>query len=337
VRGARLLRQGAPLLLIGLLLAGCAARVPNLAEHLPEADGLQVAPALELAAVPFHPQAEYQCGPAALATVLAWSGATVTVAELVERVYLPARQGSLQPELRATARHFDRLAYEPEPRLSALLGELAAGHPVLVLQNLGFGPWPRWHYAVVIGYDAVTETFILRSGMTQRLVVSTRRFLASWVRADAWSMVVLPAGTLPASADLPRYLRAAADLEATGSPAAAQQAWAAAAQRWPESPATWFGLGNVHYRLQDMQAARAAFEQALRVAPTHIASHHNLAQIHLQHGCLALAHRHLAAAERQLALLPGLAPSLQALRETLEGRHDHAAPAPSMCDPTAET
>ncbi len=311
----------ATLLAAVALLAGCAHGPPPLMDHLPvaEDDGT---PTLfrELSDVPFHPQSRYQCGPAALATVLEHSGVAVTPEALVPRIYMPARQGSLQPEMRATARQFDRLAYEPEPRLAALLAEVAAGHPVLVLQKLGFGPWPGWHYAVVIGYDARDDTFILRSGTTKREVQSSRRFLTSWLRADAWSLVVLPPGTLPASADLPRYLRAAADLEATGSSTAALAVWKMGAQAWPNSAAIWFGLGNVHYQREEISQSLSAYQQALRVSPTHIASHHNLARLHLAQDCLTEAEQHLQAAERQLDSLPALASSLQGIRAELTQR-----------------
>ncbi len=309
------------------LLAACAHGPPPLIDHLPSAEGDRAPPLFrELSDVPFHPQSEYQCGPAALATVLEHSGIEVTPEALVQRVYLPGRRGSLQPEIRATARQFDRLAYEPEPRLAALLAELAAGHPVLVLQKLGFGPWPGWHYAVVIGYDTRNDTFILRSGTTEREVLSSRRFLTSWLRADAWSLVVVQPGTLPASADLPRYLRAAADLEATGSTAAALAAWDAGANAWPDTPATWFGLGNVRYQRADIAGAVMAYQQALRISPTHVASHHNLARLYLEHDCLTEAARHLEAAERGLAALPALSPALQMLRAELAQRRATGEP-----------
>ena len=56
---------------------------------------------IELESTPFHPQTSYQCGPAALATVLGAAGLTVSPAALADEVYLPGRQGSLQPELAA--------------------------------------------------------------------------------------------------------------------------------------------------------------------------------------------------------------------------------------------
>jgi len=45
------------------------------------------------------------------------------------------------------------VAYQLEPRLEDVLREVAAGTPVIVLENYGFRIWPVWHYSVVVGYD----------------------------------------------------------------------------------------------------------------------------------------------------------------------------------------
>ena len=87
--------------------------------------------------VPFHPQTELQCGPAALATVLGASGALATPETLAPQVYLPDRGGSLQIELQAASRTWGRIPFQLAPDISQLLDELATGRPVLVLQNLG--------------------------------------------------------------------------------------------------------------------------------------------------------------------------------------------------------
>ena len=79
---------------------------------------------------------------------------TVTPDELVSQTYLPGRRGSLQLELIAAARRHQRIPYVLDPDAAALFAELDAGHPVLVLQDLGVGPLHVWHYAVVIGYEA---------------------------------------------------------------------------------------------------------------------------------------------------------------------------------------
>ena len=126
--------------------------------------------AIELEETPFFSQTRYQCGPAALATTLVASGANAELDELVDAVYLPGRQGSLQLEMLAATRSAGRLPYVVNKTLSALLEELDAGRPVIVLQNLGVRVIPRWHYAVVVGIDAGRDRVILRSGTERRRV-----------------------------------------------------------------------------------------------------------------------------------------------------------------------
>ena len=59
---------------------------------------------VEIQGVPFFAQEEHQCGPAALATMLKFSGLDVTPAALTEKVYVPGREGSFAVELAAAAR-----------------------------------------------------------------------------------------------------------------------------------------------------------------------------------------------------------------------------------------
>ena len=131
-----------------LLLSGCATQLQ--ATKLMDSPPPGLSTAVELRQVPFFPQERYQCGPAALATVLNWSGVTITPEQLVDEVYLPQRHGSLQVELMAATRRHQRLPYILEPDLQAMLDEVRGGHPVLVLLNLGLSWYPVWHYVVVM-------------------------------------------------------------------------------------------------------------------------------------------------------------------------------------------
>lgn len=163
-------------------LAGCTLNPPRFAPE--ETVGLPSK--VELTRVPFFPQKRYQCGPAALATVLSTSGAAGTPDDLVNEVYLPGKKGSLQVDLVAAARMRDRVVYEVSRDMPALLHQVAAGSPVLVMQNLGVKVIPIWHYAVVVGYDLDAGTLVLRSGTTQRRVMGMRRFMSTWNRAQRW-------------------------------------------------------------------------------------------------------------------------------------------------------
>ncbi|MGK2914915.1 MAG: PA2778 family cysteine peptidase [Porticoccaceae bacterium] len=273
--------------------------------------------AVELSATPFFPQEEYQCGPAALATVLAAADASATPDELAPLVYLPARKGSLQPELVATVRRYQRLPYVIDTDFSALLAEVTGGRPVLVLQNLGVSWYPIWHYAVVVGYQPGTDQLLLRSGTTKRQPVGTRRFLNSWARAGNWGLVVLKPGELPAHADADRYLQAVAALESASHYAAALSAYQAAFARWPTDTRTRFGVANSLLGLGRANEAIHHYRQLLASQPDNAAALNNLAEALAATGCREQA---ITTIERAIAvpgLPPTLAPVLQKTRAEL--------------------
>jgi tetratricopeptide (TPR) repeat protein len=240
-------------------------------------------PAAAVAGVPFHPQTELHCGPAALAMVLGWSGQAVSPAELAPAVFTPGRAGSLQHDLVAAARRHDRLAV-PVSRLRDLLSELAAGHPVLVLQNLGLDWWPQWHYAVAIGYDQGAGELLLHSGLEPRRAVSLATFERTWARAGRWALVVLPPATLPASAEPATVLQAALGLEQGGRPGAAARAYTAIHARWPAALGALLGLGNARYAQGDLAGAETAFRDAVARHPEAAVAWNNLAHVLAERG-----------------------------------------------------
>src|SRR5262249_855454 len=155
----------------------------------------------------------YQCGPAALATVLANAGAPVTADELVPEVYVEGLHGSLQAELLAATRRHGLIPYILAPSPHAPLAEVRPGRPVLGLENLRVPRIPVWHYAVVVGYDAGQDAIVLRSGTEQRRLERSSRFLRSWQRGDHWAFVAVEPGSLPATAAPDAYARAVIDAE----------------------------------------------------------------------------------------------------------------------------
>ncbi len=283
-------------ILLVLALTGCAGTGPVISPLLPAGSSEAV---VELGATPFVAQTDYQCGPAALAMLLQAAGSRVTPTDLVPAVYLPARQGSLQLELIAATRRHGRLPYVIEPLISVLLEELRAGRPVLVLQNLGLRSHPVWHYAVAVGYRPEADEIILRSGTTRRKLMDASRFMRTWENAGAWGLLVLRPGELPARVDPGTYIRAAADLESVGQTRAAGEAYAAATAHWPDNATAWFGLGNTHYHLGELEVAEHAYRQALRADPGYLAAYNNLAMLLARRGCYPAA---LATLEQALEL-----------------------------------
>jgi hypothetical protein len=290
-----------------LLLGGCATpQVAQLDALWPAGIPAQA----ELSRVPFFPQEDYECGPAALAMVAHAAGVTVTPEVLVNQVYLPGRKGSLQPEMLAATRRQGLLAYPLKPRVEDILREVAAGHPVLVFQNLAFPVYPVWHYAVVMGYDRARHVLLLHSGRTARMEISLFAFERTWARGNHWAMLALPPGQLPATAEAQTYTTAASALERVNV-RGAQHAFATALQHWPDDRAALLGAGNTAYALGQYDAAAKAYHQLVLKHPDFADGWNNLAQVLLELGRRREAGQ---AIQRALALGGERLPDYQALQ-----------------------
>ncbi|HKE45394.1 MAG TPA: PA2778 family cysteine peptidase [Steroidobacteraceae bacterium] len=278
------------------LLHGCASRGPTIASSLDTAAPRRV----ELEATPFFAQRDYQCGPAALATVLGASGVDVAPDDLVEKVYLPEKRGSLQPEMIAATRGYDRLAVVLDGNLDSVLQEVAAGNPVLVLQNLGVATVPFWHYAVVVGFDAERDSVLLRSGQDARKAIASGRFGYQWSLARNWAVVVVRPDTVPVTASAEHYLEAAAGLEAAKRDDAALLAYRTAHERWPADTTALLGIGNISYAQGRLADAEAAYRDVLTLAEHNAAARNNLAQVLLERGDPATALTEILRAQSDL-------------------------------------
>lgn len=303
--------------LLALALSACASG-PVLRDYALSPDSV------ELARTPFFSQAEYQCGPAALATVLNASGITVALETLTPQVYLPQRKGSLQAEMVAATRRYGRVPYVLRPELTDLLAELKAGTPVLVLQNLGLSLLPIWHYAVVIGYDVPSDSLLLRSGTEKNLRMTRHRFEASWDRAQRWALVTMPPTQIPVTATGTEWLQAASAFEELGQPVVAAEAYTAATRRWPVQARAWQALANARYALRDLTGAQAALRTSLKLEPS-AATYNNLAHVLLERGCPKRASAELDRADAA-ADAANYAATLARTRATLKTRSTRDAP-----------
>lgn len=262
-----------------MLTTGCAGNVRVMMSELE-----QQTKSIELVDTPFYPQITDQCGPSALAAILNVTGVNVTPSVLKSSIYIPDRQGSLQLEMLAATRSYQRIPYTLDPDVKTLVSELQAGRPVLVLQNLGSSFAPVWHYAVVVGYLPDEKRFVLRSGDQERLRVKASTFIRSWRRADYWAFVALKPGTVPDNADVAKYLSALAAFESTGGNANTIAAYEAAVVKWPENTLAQLGLGNAYYAVGQLERAQAVYTSLLRTDQHNAIVLNNLAQVLAEQG-----------------------------------------------------
>jgi tetratricopeptide (TPR) repeat protein len=283
-------------LIVCLLILSSCASTPQSKQI--QTDGLGTLPlAVELTDTPFFPQTQYQCGPAALATLLQTHGVKTTPEKLSKQIYIPERKGSLQIEMAVATRRHEMLPYKLEPQLIDIFTEVAEGNPVLVLQNLGLDWYTQWHYAVVVGYDTDNHEIILRSGTTRRWITPFEVFERTWKRADFWALVIVPIGEIPRTAEPLRYLKTAYAFEETGSPELALKAYQSASRQWPDVAVIWMTLGNMAFDNHDWPEAVRAFSTASSLESESIISWNNLAYALHAYGC---------ATQAQMALQCGL-------------------------------
>jgi hypothetical protein len=251
-----------------------------------------------ISSVPFFPQTEYQCGPASLAMTLVWSGVSTDPEQLAGSVYTPSLKGSLQPAMIGAARRHGRVAYvisSPEE----LLTEVAAGYPVIVLQNLGLSWVPVWHYAVVVGYDADSGVVTLHSGETNSKEISLRVFDNTWSRSSYWGLLTLPPDRLPATASETGYTEAVLGLEKARRWPEAIKGYRTALKKWPSNLNARMGIGNSYYAMGDLPSAEQSFSEATLQFPTEGAAFNNLAQVLFEQGKKKAA---LTAAEKAVSM-----------------------------------
>jgi hypothetical protein len=277
--------------LLGTLLTsltGCGILAPQTQAVLSQPPA-GLPPSAEIRNVPYFAQTEHHCGPAALAMALGGAGIKVTPGQLADQVYLPGRQGSLQVEMLAAARRNGLVAYVLEPYLDDVLFEVAAGTPVITLENYGAPYFPVWHYAVAIGFDLQRREMIRHSGALERKALPLSVFEYFWrqgYRGGRWAMVAVPPERVPATATEQRYAEAVTALEKTGHVRGAATAYEALLKRWPDNLIALMGRGNTAHALGDLALAEATFRHAVATHATSAAAFNNLAQTLLDRGKL---------------------------------------------------
>ena len=299
-------RRWAGMLILSCLSIACASSPQSrlLIDNPPD-----IPARVELTEVPFFPQQEYHCGPAALASIFSYHGTEVEPDQIADLIYIPGLKGSLQTEVVAATRQFELLPVQLDGTLESLLREIAAGNPVFVLQNLGLDSIPVWHYEVVIGYDFAERAVILRSGLNPRVLRPFSVFEQTWKRAGFWALAIVDASRIPASVEVDAYLDSVIAMEEVGRTESAHQAYLTALRRWPESMLAHSGYGNTAYALGDLATAETAYMAALEIDPDNPQLLNNYAYTLAQLG------RHEAAME---AIRKGLAlePENQNLKDS---------------------
>lgn len=154
------------------------------------ATAVSSAPARLDLAVPVEKAAHERCGPAALAMVMRFYGADSAALAEAGRAYDPALRGALITDLAAAARRAGFRADVSTLTADSLIALLREGVPPVVLYQTGRRPVTSPHYAVVRGWDASEEAFLLNDGGNEPRRTRRSDLEGRWRTAGSQALVV---------------------------------------------------------------------------------------------------------------------------------------------------
>jgi ABC-type bacteriocin/lantibiotic exporter with double-glycine peptidase domain len=145
-----------------------------------------------ISGVPFFRQTEQDCGPAALAGILAFHGRPANLETITASIYLPKLRGTLPMDLERYAKASGFITTSPDGTFDALRSAVRSDIPVICLLDLGFGPYRQPHYVTVIGFDDGNKIIIMHDGATANRTMTYETFGKYWSRAGNWMIVITP-------------------------------------------------------------------------------------------------------------------------------------------------
>jgi ABC-type bacteriocin/lantibiotic exporter with double-glycine peptidase domain len=142
--------------------------------------------------VPFFRQTGHDCGPAALAGILAFYGRPVDLETITASIYLPKLRGTLPMDLERYAKDAGLRTASSDGTTDDLKSAVRSNTPIICLLDLGLGPYRQPHYVTIIGFDDGNGLFIMHDGVTPDRTMSYEGFEEKWARAGRWMIVIKP-------------------------------------------------------------------------------------------------------------------------------------------------
>ncbi|MDD5435427.1 MAG: C39 family peptidase [Nitrospira sp.] len=149
-----------------------------------------------ISSIPFFPQEDFQCGPAALASLLNYLGYKVLPDEISRAIFSEKLNGTLQIDMVSYAKRYQKevnlSAEELQGTLEILKKDLLNSVPVIVFVDNGFWKIRKGHYMLVTGYDDKRGGVIVYSGKVKDKFIAYSAFMRKWERGGYWALHFIP-------------------------------------------------------------------------------------------------------------------------------------------------
>lgn len=146
--------------------------------------------------LPFFNQDAYQCGPAALATVVdywyrkAGVGKWVTPEQIAGEIYSPTARGVLGIDLELYGKRHGFEGSQYSGSIQDLREKVDVGVPVIIFVDYGLSVYEVNHFMVVTGYTG--DSVLVNSAGRENRRISGRELERIWKKNGYWSLALRP-------------------------------------------------------------------------------------------------------------------------------------------------
>ncbi len=276
-------RRLAPGLYIYLIffLSGCAS-LPAYRVGPPEFPNDQQVHFIQKA--PPVGQRAYQCGPAALESVMRRWGYEVDAEEIGRDLGSQGARGVLNFTLAQVARDRGFWTEMHESNLEELKGWIRNDIPPLVALQVG----PFWsftyHFVVLTGFNDREGILYANIGYPETRAIRVPHFLKSWQRAGNWTLIVCPLERVDWQLSADQAGDLGFLLEKSAQLPLAEKWYRAALAKEPDNRPVRFNLANILFKTGQFQKAKLMYQQLIKENPAEIAPINNLASVFLEEG-----------------------------------------------------
>jgi len=230
-------------------------------------------------------QRAYQCGPAALESVLRYWGVKADASALAGSLSSSRRaRGVLNIALAQQMKEQGFWTQMESSDPEQLKEWVRRGVPPVIALSVGPLGLPLYHFVVVTGFDDRQGLFYLNAGGAGVESLKQEQLDARWKKTGRWLLIACP----PERVTWPLNGRQSAEMgllfEKQGNLESALRWYQTAREREPDNPAVQFNLANVHLRKGNLAEALAIYEGLAPRHPRWGALQNNLAWTRLNMG-----------------------------------------------------
>lgn len=265
-----------------IFLAGCAT---SFTHRVNPPSNFETRESFYLENVPSVAQKAYQCGPAALESVIRYWGGSADADSIGKTLYESGTRGVFNFSL---AQHLKTRGFwseiHREPGEENLKRWLRKGVPPIVMLDSGT-LWARtYHFVVLKGFDDRQEIFYANTGVLETQAIDYGEFERRWKKAGHWALIASPPESVDWELDEAQSIEIALLFEKNGNLAQAERWTESALRKNPESLTAKFNLANIHAKSNRPEQAKIIYRELLNQHPSRPEISNNLAWAYYEEG-----------------------------------------------------